>query len=67
MKFLLSLFRPRTADEELREQLAEAERLALEHYAAGEHHMALAGMYRQRAERLGAKCGQRNVGGLVAA
>lgn len=52
MKFLLSLFRPRTAEEELREQLAEAERRALEHFAAGEHHMALAAMYRQRADRL---------------
>lgn len=51
-KFLTDLFRRVTAADIRREQLAEAEALALEHEAAAEHHDALATMYRHRAERL---------------
>lgn len=33
----------------------EAERLALQHHAAGEHHLALANMYKTRVARLKAQ------------
>jgi hypothetical protein len=33
----------------------EAERLALQHHAAGEHHLALANMYKTRVVRLKAQ------------
>lgn len=41
-----------TASDIVTEKLAEAEREALAHELAAEHHHALAVMYRQRAERL---------------
>ena len=42
----------------VKEMLYEAERLALEHQAAGEHHLALANMYKSRAARLQANVQQ---------
>lgn len=49
---LLTLFRPLTVDE-MRARLAgDAQRLALEHETAAEHHAALAAMYTARHARL---------------
>lgn len=48
----MKLFRRILAADVRRDQLIEAERLAVEHRAAAEHHQALASMYAQRAERL---------------
>lgn len=45
-------FRRRTAADIVVEQVFEAERLAVEHEAAAEHHDALAKMYRARLKRL---------------
>ena len=52
MSFLKSLFKPVGATKVRDQQLFEAQRLALEHEAAAEHHDALATMYRARVERL---------------
>lgn len=49
---LLKIFARRDSTDVAREQLFEAERLALEHQAAGELHSGLAAIYKQRAERL---------------
>jgi hypothetical protein len=51
-RFLSRIFRHQSLAEILREQLTEAERLQALHHAAAEHHAALAGMYRGRAERI---------------
>lgn len=48
-----------SADELAQEQRDEAERMALEHEAAGEHHLALAAMYRSRVARLAQQRGAR--------
>lgn len=52
MKLFTDIFHPKPADDVRREQLFEAERLAVEHTAALEMHAALAGVYRARVERL---------------
>lgn len=49
---LQRIFHQPTATEVLEQQLREADRLYAEHIAAAEHHAALAGMYRGRAERI---------------
>lgn len=48
----MKIFRRILAADVRRDQLIEAERLAVEHRASAEHHQALASMYAQRAERL---------------
>ena len=45
-------FRKITAEDVHAHQLADAQRMALEHKAAAEHHKALAAMYAARAKRL---------------
>ena len=52
MKLFTDIFRQPTADQVRRVQLAEAERLQVEHIAAAELHAGLAGVYRARVERL---------------
>lgn len=55
MKFfetIMSMFGKVNADAVRADQLEEAERLALEHEAAAEHHAALATMYQARVRRL---------------
>lgn len=52
------LFRRKPMPCVVQEMLYEAERLALEHQAAGEHHLALANMYKVRANRLQANAQQ---------
>lgn len=47
-----------TADDIRQQKLFEAEREAVEHELASEHHEALAMMYRGRVERLRAELGQ---------
>jgi len=42
----------------VQDMLYEAERLALQHHAAGEHHLALANMYKTRVARLKAQMTQ---------
>ena len=49
---MINIFRTPNAAMIAQRQLEEAERLALEHEAAAEHHDALATMYRGRADRL---------------
>lgn len=49
---ILKVFRRVPAVDVMREQLYEAERLQVEHQAAGEMHIALAAVYRMRMERL---------------
>jgi len=39
----------------VQDMIYEAERLALQHHAAGEHHLALATMYKARVARLKAQ------------
>lgn len=51
-------FRRKPMPSVVQEMLYEAERLALEHQAAGEHHLALANMYKVRANRLQANVQQ---------
>ncbi len=48
----MDFFRKQTAARIAQQQLDEAERLALEHKAAAEHHEALAAMYAARIARL---------------
>lgn len=50
--YFAHLFHRVPADQVRRDQLFEAERLHVEHLAAGEMHCALAAVYRLRAERL---------------
>lgn len=52
MKLFTDLFRQPTADAVRKEQLADAERMRLEHLAAAEMHAGLAGVYGARIERL---------------
>lgn len=52
MKLFTDLFRQRPAAEVLDEQLFEAERLHAEHLAAAEMHLALAGVYGVRVQRI---------------
>lgn len=52
MKWLPHPFRRQPVAEILNEQLHEAERLHVEHLAAGELHIALAAIYGQRVERI---------------
>lgn len=52
MNWLARMFHRQPAAEILREQLFEAERLHAEHMAAGELHLALAGVYRARMDRI---------------
>jgi len=54
MNFLshLNPFKQPTAEQIRQVQLEQAERMALEHESAAEHHDALATMYRGRIERL---------------
>lgn len=52
MKLLTDIFRHKSAAEVLQEQLVEAERLHAEHLAAAEMHMALAGVYGARVQRI---------------
>lgn len=52
MKFLRKVFHPVPVEEVLKDQLYEADRLFAIHIAAAEHHAALAGMYRGRADRI---------------
>lgn len=42
----------------VQDMIYEAERLALQHHAAGEHHLALATMYKARVARLKAQIPQ---------
>lgn len=48
----LKFFTTPTADDLRADQLADAERLAVHHQAAAEHHFALATMYQSRVARL---------------
>ena len=66
MKFLSKLFTTPTAREIAQGQLEDAERLALEHRAAAEHHHALAAMYQQRAVRLAAQLNSQQTSKVVA-
>ena len=52
MNELALLFRRKTAASTASDQLYEADRLYLEHQAAGEMHAGLAGIYKLRADRL---------------
>jgi hypothetical protein len=52
MRFLDRLFKPRGVADVLHDQLFEAERLQVEHLAAAEMHMALAGVYGARIQRI---------------
>jgi len=52
MKLFTDLFHPKPADTVRREQLFEAERLLVEHLAAAEMHVGLAGVYQGRISRL---------------
>jgi hypothetical protein len=52
MKLFTDLFQPKPADTVRREQLLEAERLLVEHRAAAEMHVAIAGAYATRIDRL---------------
>lgn len=52
MKLSLNIFKLPSAATVAQQQREDAERLALEHEAAGEHHIALAAMYRARVARL---------------
>jgi hypothetical protein len=52
MNAITALFRRKTAAEVEKEQLFEADRLYLEHQAAGELHCCLAEIYKLRANRL---------------
>ncbi len=52
MKTIFNIFKRQTAADTAREQLFEAERLHLEHQAAGELHSGLAAIYKMRADRL---------------
>lgn len=49
---MFNLFKKMTADQVMRDQLAEAKLAAAQHEAAAEHHEALAMMYASRVERL---------------
>ena len=51
-KFIAALLNRESATEIAKDQLFEAERLQLEHQAAGELHSGLAAIYRMRADRL---------------
>lgn len=57
------MFGKETADKVAARQLQEAERLALEHAAAAEHHGALARMYQERIRRLSAAVERKTEGG----
>lgn len=46
----------------VQDMLYEAERMALQHHAAGEHHLALANMYKARVARLKAQMAQSQEG-----
>lgn len=52
---MIEIFRPRSLARIIAQQLDDAERHAIEHEAAAEHHGALAAMYRVRVARLRAK------------
>jgi hypothetical protein len=52
IRFLQSLLTPKTATQVARGLFEEAERAAIEHRCAAEHHRALADMYLQRARKL---------------
>lgn len=52
MKFLDRIFHRQPVTEILSDQLHEAERLQVEHLAAGEVHIALAAVYERRAQRI---------------
>jgi len=52
MKYLLSLFKRKSADQIRSELLSEALCAGEEHRAAAEHHTALADMYFARAKRI---------------
>ena len=49
---IIEIFARKTASAVARDQMFEAERLHLEHQAAGELHSGLAAIYKMRAERL---------------
>lgn len=51
-KLYMHLFHRRTADHLIRESIADAERLSVEHSLSAEHHQALADMYGARLQRL---------------
>lgn len=51
-KFIATLFNRESHTELAKDQLFEAERLHLEHQAAGELHSGLAAIYKMRADRL---------------
>lgn len=51
-------FKKEPVDRVVQDMLYEAERLALHHHAAGEHHLALATMYKARVARLKAQMTQ---------
>ncbi len=57
-KSLLAVVQPPSAEVVAQEQREEAARMALEHEAAGEHHLALAAMYRSRMARLSQEKGK---------
>lgn len=52
MNWLRRMFHHVPVAEVLGDQLAEAERLHVEHLAAGEFHIALAALYERRVERI---------------
>jgi hypothetical protein len=52
MTLIPKAFRRVSVETVLADQLFEADRLYAEHMASAEHHAALAGMYRGRAERI---------------
>ena len=52
---LFTWFKPQPVRDVLQDMIYEAERLALQHHAAGEHHLALANMYKTRVARLKAQ------------
>lgn len=52
MKWLARIFHRQPVAEILHDQLHEAERLHVEHLAAAEIHMALAGVYGARVQRI---------------
>ncbi|MGH8750884.1 MAG: hypothetical protein ACREUV_04185 [Burkholderiales bacterium] len=59
MKLFTDIFRRQDAQQIAKEQLFEAERQAIQHLAAGEHHEALAKMYTARVARLRTALNQR--------
>lgn len=54
-KFLARIFHRLSVEDVLRDQLFEADRLHVEHMAAAEVHLAFAGLYAVRAERIRAR------------